>query len=76
MFEDLYDYDHPALYMHLVESGGLRRARRCLGKKTKYHRWTQSAGPRRVRRAVKRYLRFADIPRIDNRAAGDSWDIY
>ena len=78
MFEDLYDYDHPALYMHLVEPGGLRKARRWFknGRKSEYHTWTQKAGPRRVRRAIKRYLRTGDIPRINNKAAGDSWYIY
>jgi hypothetical protein len=76
MFEDLYDYNHPSLYMHLVESGGMKRARRCLGKHTKTQTWYRRAGPRKVRRAIKRYLRFADTPRIDNYAAGDSWEVY
>lgn len=72
MFKDLYDYDHPALYMHLVEPGAIRRARKCV----KNLQTDRPLGARRVRRAIKRYLRFADVPRIDSRAAGDSWEMW
>lgn len=76
MFEDLYDYDHPALYIHLVESGALKRARKCISSKTKTMKWHRRAGPRKVRRAIKRYLRTADVPRLHNRAAGNSWEVW
>ena len=75
MYHDLYDYDHPALFMHLVEQGAFRRARRAVGYGT-YVRWYKRTGARKVRRAIRAYLRHDCEPRIDNRAAGDSWEVW
>lgn len=73
MYYDLYDYDHPALYKDLVERGACTRARRMVCSTSSYYK---RAGARRLRRAIKRYLRHDDEPRIDNMAAGDSREIW
>lgn len=72
MHHDLYDYDHPALYMNLVEPAALRRAKRICGKINT----DRALGSRKVRRVIKLYLRHDSVPRIDSRAAGDSWEIW
>lgn len=75
MYKDYYHYDHPALFLYLVEQTACGRAWRIRGPKPGQRRRDRGYGNRRVRRAIKQYLNTGSKPRIRSRAAGNSWDI-
>lgn len=75
MYKDYCDYDHPALYIYLVEQTSAGRAWRIIGPKPRQRRQMRALGNRRTRRAINQYLRTGSKPRIRNRVIGDSYDI-
>lgn len=75
MYKDFYDYDHPALYLYLVEQRGASQAWRSICHRPQTKRDHKAMCNRKVRRVIRQYLNHANEPCIDTRAAGDGWDI-
>jgi hypothetical protein len=75
VLKDFYEYDHPSLYLHLVEGKAANRAWRIISHKPKDRRLSKKIGNKRARRAVKQYLKSGSKPRIRNRIIGNSYDI-
>ena len=75
MYTDYFDYDHPALYLYLVEQRGARHAWQLIKHRREEKRISRKKGNRRVRRAIKQYLQFGSKPRLRSRAIGDGYDI-
>ncbi len=75
MYKDYYNYDHPALYMYLVEQTAAGRAWRMIRHSRNARPQSRATGNRRARRAIKQYLQTGSKPRIRNRVIGDSYDI-
>ena len=75
MLIDYFEYDHPSLYLYLVEGKAACRAWRMIHYKPKTRRFSKQHGNRRARRAIKQYLKTGSKPRIRNRVIGNSYDI-